>query len=79
MELVQGWQEVPPHLKGASLAIGTFDGVHRGHRALIAQAKAQAQARGAPLAVRIPSDAAPQPWHAKLAVDGTVRAYGVGG
>ena len=33
---------------------------------------------GAPLAVRIPSDAAPQPWHAKLAVDGTVRACGVG-
>ncbi|MGB8735608.1 MAG: bifunctional riboflavin kinase/FMN adenylyltransferase, partial [Rhodomicrobium sp.] len=35
MDVVRGWHEVPQHLKGASLAIGTFDGMHRGHRAVL--------------------------------------------
>ncbi len=42
MDVVHGWQEVPGHLKGASLAIGTFDGLHRGHRAVLDAAKAKA-------------------------------------
>jgi riboflavin kinase/FMN adenylyltransferase len=39
-----------PRLKGAVVAIGNFDGVHRGHRAVIAAALARAQALGRPAA-----------------------------
>jgi riboflavin kinase / FMN adenylyltransferase len=37
-------------LEGAVVAIGNFDGVHRGHRAVIAAATARAQALGRPTA-----------------------------
>ena len=41
-----------PHevLKGAVVAIGNFDGVHRGHRVVIAAAQARAQAFNRPAA-----------------------------
>ena len=39
-----------PELKGAVVAIGNFDGVHLGHRAVIAAALARAQALGRPAA-----------------------------
>ncbi|MEB3222801.1 MAG: bifunctional riboflavin kinase/FAD synthetase [Candidatus Sericytochromatia bacterium] len=38
----------PDAPRGAVIAIGTFDGVHRGHRRLIAEAVALAEARGVP-------------------------------
>jgi riboflavin kinase/FMN adenylyltransferase len=41
----------PPGLAGAVYAIGNFDGVHRGHAAVIARTRALAAARGAPSAV----------------------------
>ncbi|MCW2272534.1 bifunctional riboflavin kinase/FAD synthetase [Rhodoblastus acidophilus] len=41
----------PPGLAGAVVAIGNFDGVHRGHRAVIFRAKALAQKLGRPCAV----------------------------
>jgi riboflavin kinase / FMN adenylyltransferase len=53
MEIVNGWHDVPPRLKGSSLAIGTFDGVHRGHQAVLDAAKAEAAARAIPMGVMV--------------------------
>jgi riboflavin kinase/FMN adenylyltransferase len=38
MDIVRFWRDVPPELKGAVLAIGNFDGVHRGHQEVLREA-----------------------------------------
>lgn len=42
---------LPVDLRGAVFAMGSFDGMHPGHRAVIEQARAEAQRRGAPLGI----------------------------
>lgn len=51
MKIVDTWTDLPAELKGSSVAIGAFDGVHRGHQAVIGKAREAAEALGAPLAV----------------------------
>jgi len=46
MEIHRGWRGVPDELKGAVLAIGNFDGVHRGHQAVLGRAQARAEQQG---------------------------------
>ncbi len=51
MRIFRHFEEVPEALRGAVTAVGNFDGVHLGHRALIAEAARQARETGRPLAV----------------------------
>ena len=38
--ILTGWHDVPAGLRGASIALGNMDGVHRGHLAVLAAAHA---------------------------------------
>ena len=38
--LLRDWRAVPPEARGATVALGNFDGVHRGHHAVLAAAHA---------------------------------------
>ena len=51
VEVIRDWRDLPVSQRGAAVAVGAFDGVHRGHQAVIASARAAAQRLGAPLAV----------------------------
>jgi riboflavin kinase/FMN adenylyltransferase len=50
--VAQTWKETPPHaFQGGAVAIGNFDGVHRGHAALVAALRAQSRAVEGPAVV----------------------------
>ncbi|MGH6872576.1 MAG: bifunctional riboflavin kinase/FAD synthetase [Rhizomicrobium sp.] len=51
MRIFRHTRDVPDGVRGAVVALGNFDGVHRGHQALIGHARALAEERGAPLGV----------------------------
>jgi riboflavin kinase/FMN adenylyltransferase len=51
IEIVHGWRDLVPSQRGAAAAVGAFDGVHRGHQAVIGAARQAAERLSAPLAV----------------------------
>ena len=53
MRVLRHYQNPPPEAKGAVVALGNFDGVHRGHQALIAEAARLAKELGRPLAALV--------------------------
>ena len=50
MQVFNDWRSIPHGARGASVALGNFDGVHLGHRAVIDLARAHGP-QGAPLGV----------------------------
>jgi riboflavin kinase/FMN adenylyltransferase len=61
VEVIRDWRDLSPDQKGAAVAIGAFDGVHRGHQAVIATAREAARALDVPLAV-VSFDPHPRRW-----------------
>ena len=53
MRVIRSHQHIPGDLKGSVLAIGNFDGVHLGHRAVIKREEGLARSLGAPFAAMV--------------------------
>jgi riboflavin kinase / FMN adenylyltransferase len=51
MERLDGAAAVPAHLRGGIVALGNFDGFHRGHQAVVGRAVTRARAEGRPAIV----------------------------
>ncbi|MFY7856956.1 MAG: bifunctional riboflavin kinase/FAD synthetase [Rubrivivax sp.] len=51
MRIHRGWPSGPPSSSGRALTIGNFDGVHRGHQAMLALLKNEARHRDLPACV----------------------------
>jgi riboflavin kinase/FMN adenylyltransferase len=51
LKIVSRWRDLEDDLRGASVALGNFDGVHRGHQRVIAAAATAARDQGRPLGI----------------------------
>jgi len=51
LRVLHDWRDLPPEARGAAVALGNFDGVHQGHRQVVAEAAKAARALKAPLGV----------------------------
>ena len=51
MRVCRDWRKIPAEWRGGAVALGNFDGVHRGHQALIRAAGEVARTQGLPQAV----------------------------
>ncbi|MDP3661206.1 bifunctional riboflavin kinase/FAD synthetase [Phenylobacterium sp.] len=51
VRVIRRWRDLPAADRGAAVAFGNFDGVHRGHQQVINDAKRAAETLGAPLGV----------------------------
>ena len=51
MERLDGGSAVPERLRGGIVALGNFDGFHKGHQAVVGRAVALARAQGRPALV----------------------------
>lgn len=61
IRLIRDWRDLPADQRGAAVAIGAFDGVHRGHQAVIARAREAAARLDVPLGV-VSFDPHPRRW-----------------
>jgi riboflavin kinase/FMN adenylyltransferase len=53
MRVYRSFENLPPSARGAVIAMGNFDGVHRGHRAVFSRACALADEMGVPVAALV--------------------------
>lgn len=53
MRVLHGYSGLPADSRGSVIALGNFDGVHAGHRSVLAQARTLADEIGAPLGVAL--------------------------
>src|SRR5579875_3848018 len=51
MERLDSGSAVPAHLRGGIVALGNFDGFHKGHQAVVGRALTRARAEGRPALV----------------------------
>jgi len=51
--VIRGDRRAPSELRGAAIALGVMDGVHLGHQAVLADARAASRVRGGPLAAAV--------------------------